>query len=176
MALNPQVIEFAIALNVIIFFVVACIAIKKRKVANYFSYIELAFRLFALLKPNSRSESTSASMYMLETFAIIFATYCGDRKSFYLTCVVVVIQIFFGVHWIYESPLTVVALIVNLFVLFNFGLISSIVITTLHYIKKLQAKLQFTNQENYKLLQTMSQGLIIVNKPEQESDKCSVMF
>ncbi len=100
-ALDPRVVQIAIALNVVIFFVAVCISIKKRKVANYFIYLELAFRLCTLLKPNSRSESTSASMYMLTTWAIFFGTYCGDRKSYYLTFLVVVLQIFVGVHWMY---------------------------------------------------------------------------
>ena len=56
LALNPKVIDIAIAVNVVFFFMLTCIAIKKRKVANLFIYTELAFRLFVLLKPNSRSE------------------------------------------------------------------------------------------------------------------------
>ncbi len=91
LSLNPNVVKIAIAVNVVVFFVMVCISIKKRKVANYFIYIELCFRLCILLKPNSRSELTTASMYMLETWAIFFATYCGDRKSFYLAFLVVVL-------------------------------------------------------------------------------------
>lgn len=84
-------------------------------------------------------------MYMLETWAVVFATYCGDRKSFFLAFIVVMLQIFIGVHWIYLNPVTPISVILNLFILFNFAVISSIVLTTLHYIQKLQAKLLFTN-------------------------------
>lgn len=134
LTLDPKIVEYAIGVNVVLFFILVCVAIKKRRVANLFIYTELAFRLAVLFKPNSRSEQTTASMYMLETWAVVFATYCGDRKSFVLAFILVMLQSFVGVHWVYKNPLTPFALVLNIFVLFNFGLISSIVLTTLHYI------------------------------------------
>ena len=149
-------VQTIIALVTITFFILVVISFKKRSVADLFIYIELTFRIVILFKPNSRSENSSASMYMLETWAIVFATYNGDRKSFFFAVVTLLVQAFVGVHYVYKNPLTPVAFVVNIFVLLNFVLISSIVFNTLHYVQKLHAKLQFTNQENQKLLQAMS--------------------
>ncbi len=89
---------------------------------------------------------------------------------------VISIQIFFGAHFVYNKPLTIGILVTDILMILSYMIVASTLLTTLHFVKKLQAKLVFTNDENTKLLHTMSQGLIIVSHPETPVEPRTVMF
>ena len=173
--MDVELLQSCIGALIIVYLAFQLCSIKWRRLSNYIIYLELLFRLVILLKPNSRAQNAPAVAYLYEMIANFVSSYCGGRLSFFAAIIVLSIQIFAGIL-IYDKPLTIGISVLNITIILAYSIISSLLLITLHYVKRLQAKLVFTNVENSKLLHTMSQGLIIVSHPESPEESRTIMF
>ena len=102
--------------------------------ANYCLYFEPVIRTCAWFVPNSNSENLNNSNLSMLSIIYFLSFYCDQPSQLIFVAVHLTFEIFFGIHYVYQEPLTATLLSMNIALVVTFFMCMMIVAMMALYI------------------------------------------
>ena len=158
----------------VIMLIYCAFCLKFRHLSNNILYLECLFRMIAATVPKYINEDKANFVWGQEIGLTFVTFYCDCRGHIFALVVTLAYIMFVPPTIVYLQPVTVGFVSISVLVITMFFLATTLVAMVIIYISQLHAQLEFSNEENVKLLDGMHEGLLIFNREDDE--KKQIMF